>query len=349
MQGQRPSRFYRKKIMTTKNRIVCCLIALLALPVLEILAGPADFGVKLITTFDYPGSVVSTQPQKISDRSAIVGVIVDANAVASGFVRFPNGHFTPPLVDPLDTGNLTQGRGINASGLICGDYLDGSTGLFHGFFYHGVAFNNYDVPGSTFTLVLGLNNAGDFCGSDIPASGVQSGFVSIGGVVTEFTVPGSTNTLAYQINSADQAVGYYIDGSGVTHGYSRESDGTIVAPIDPAGSTGTIVFGNNDSNYIVGRYSDNAGLTHGFVFFPPDTYVTFDFPGSTFTSLNGINAQSQIVGRYLDASGIEHGLLAHLTAATGPSNGGAIPQRQPAQVSPVKALPGGSHAVEPAL
>ncbi len=328
--------------MTTKNRIVCCLIALLALPVLESLAG-----VKLVTTFDYPGSVVSTQPQKISDRSAIVGVVVDTNAVSSGFVRFPNGHFTAPLVDPLDMGNLTQGRGINDSGLICGDYLDGGGG-FHGFFFRGAGFNNYDVPGSSFTILLGLNNAGDFCGSDIPSGGVQSGFVSIGGVLTEFTVSGAT-TLAYQINSSDQAAGYYIDSSGVTHGYYRDSDGSIVAPIDPAGSTGTIVFGNNDSNYIVGRYPDASGITHGFVFIPPSTYVTYDFPGSTFTSLNGINAQGQIVGRYLDASGIEHGLLAHLTAATGPSTGGAIPQRQPAQVSPVKAVPDRSHVVEPAL
>jgi hypothetical protein len=245
---------------------------------------------------------------------------------------------------------VTQGRGINASLRICGNYTD-SGGASHGFFAKGATLHNYDVPGaSAFTVVLGLNNAGDFCGSDIPdATGVQSGFVSLGGTVTEFTVADATATLAYQINSANEAVGYYIDVDGITHGYMRESDGTIVAPIDPAGSTGTIVFGNNDSGYIVGRYPDASGVTHGFVFLPPDTYVTFDVPGSTFTSLNGINRSGEITGRYLDASGIEHGLYARLVSGAGRPNAGAIPQRQPARASAVKALPARVQAAEPAL
>ncbi|MBA3963356.1 MAG: hypothetical protein H0X40_15845 [Chthoniobacterales bacterium] len=334
--------------MNIKNRIVCCSIALVALPVLESLAGPADSSVGLITTFDYPASVLSTQPQKISDQDGVIGVIIDTIGASSAFVRFPNGHYSAPLVDPPGSGNATQGRGINGSLMICGNYTDTSSGLTHGFFARGATFYDYDVPGSTFTVVLGLNNANDFCGSDIPASGVQSGFVSIGGVVTEFTVPDATVTLAYQINSSDQAAGYYIDVNGITHGYYRDSDGSIVSPIDPAGSTGTIVFGNNDNNTIVGRFADSAGLTHGFVFVPPDTYVTYDFPGSTFTSLNGINKEGSIVGRYLDNSGIEHGLFARFTSATGRPTGGTIPQRHSAPVSPAQALPA-NPAVAPAL
>ena len=335
--------------MTIKNRMVCYSIALAALPVLQSFAGPADSSVELINTFDYPASVLSTQPQKISDQDGVIGAIIDTNGITSGFVRFPNGHYSAPLVDPLDTGNVTQGRGINDSLLICGNYTDGSSGLSHGFFAKGATFYNYDVPGSTFTVVLGLNNADDFCGSDIPASGVQSGFVSIGGVVTEFTVPDAATTLAYQINSADQTAGYYIDADGITHGFYRDTDGSIVSPIDPAGSTGTIVFGNNDSNTIVGRYTTADGLTHGFVFVPPDTYVTYDVPGFTFTSLNGINRQGSIVGRYLDNSGIEHGLFARFTSTAGRSSGGTIPQRHPAQGSSVKGAPNGSQAVKPAF
>ncbi len=331
--------------MITKNNIVRCLIALLALPALEVLAGPAGFSVQLINTFDDPDAVFSTQPQKISDKGAVVGALIDGSFLTHGFVRFQNGHFSPPLTDPLDTGGVTQGRGINNALKVCGNYTSDTS---HGFFLQGATFHNYDVPGSSFTIVLGLNNAGDFCGSDVPSSGVQSGFVSIGGSITEFTVPDATNTLAYQINSSDQAAGYYIDSGGITHGYYRDSDGTIVSPIDPAGSTGTIVFGNNDSNYIVGRYPDASGITHGFVFIAPDTYISYDFPGSTFTSLNGINAAGSIVGRYLDSSGIEHGLLARLVNSADRSTGGATPQRQPAQGSAVKPLPGRS-LVEPAF
>jgi hypothetical protein len=259
-----------------------------------------------------------------------------------------NGHFSPPLVDPLDTGNVTQGRGINTSLRICGDYLDGGSGTYHGFFAKGSSFRNYDVPDSSTTINLGLNNAGDFCGSVTPNGGSQSGFVSIGGVVTEFMVPGAATTLAYQINSSNQAAGYYIDGSSVTHGFYRDSDGSIVSPIDPAGSTGTIVFGNNDSNYIVGRYSDSSGFTHGFVFVAPDIYVSYDYPGSTFTSLNGINAQGSIVGRYVDNSGIEHGLLARLVAAPNGPAQGTIPVRHPASETLVPAVAGRPVIVEPA-
>lgn len=334
--------------MINKNRLVCGLIALLALPALESFAGTADSSVELLNTFDFPGSPTSTQPQKINDHGAVVGVVIDTSGVTSGFVLFQNGHFSPPLVDPQDGANVTQGRGINDSLRICGNYTD-INGASHGFFAKGMGFHNYDVPDTTFTVVLGLNNAGDFCGSDIPASGVQSGFVSIGGAIEEFTIADATATLAYQLNSSNQIAGYYIDANGVTHGYYRDSDGSIVAPIDPAGSTGTIVFGNNDDNTIVGRYSDASGLTHGFVFFPPSTYVTYDVPGSTFTSLNGINNAGAIIGRYLDNTGIEHGLYARLVNGSSRPINGTVPQRQPAQSSAVKVLPGRGQIVEPAL
>jgi hypothetical protein len=336
--------------MKPRLSIVYFIAALFALPVLGVFAEqPATLSVELLSTFDYPGDVLSTQPQKINDQSVVVGVIADFNGVRSGFLRLRKGFFSDPLVDPNDTGNSTEGRGINNDLLVCGDYLDGGTGNFHGFFLQGAAFHDFDVPGSSWTIVLGVNNAGDFSGSDIPSSGVQSGFVSIGGVITEFTVPGASNTLAYQINGHNVACGYYIDSGGITHGYYRDSDGSIFSPIDPAGSTGTIVFGNNDKNWIVGRYADAAGLTHGFVFVPPDQYVTYDFPGSTFTSLNGINKRGLIVGRYLDpSSGIEHGILVRVTnGASDRSTTGVIPQRQTSQAT--ASQPATFKAVEPAL
>src|SRR5206468_7983349 len=81
---------------------------------------PAAFSVELVGTFDYPGSGNSTQPQKISDLGDIVGWYVDSSLVQRGFIRFRNGNFSAPLVDPNDTGDVTQGRGINNSRLVCG-------------------------------------------------------------------------------------------------------------------------------------------------------------------------------------------------------------------------------------
>src|SRR5207248_4461092 len=130
------------------------------------------------------------------------------------------------------------------------------------------------------------------------------------------------------------------------HGYYRDSDGTIYAPIEAAGSTGSIIFGNNDTNWMVGRYGDRGGV-HGLLFIPPNRYITYDPPGSTFTSLNGINAQGQIVGRYEDADGIQHGIIARVVrTAADQSTPGVTLQRQSLHA---RLLPSRWQVEEPAL
>ena len=294
-------------------------------------------------TFDYPGSTVTqTQPQKINDLGDIVGIFVDTSAVSRGFIRFNNGVFSPPLVDPNDTVNFTQGRGINNSRIVCGDYLDADLVNFHGFFFTHGNYQNFDLADSTTTILLGINNAQDFAGSVIPTGGIQEAFLSIGGTVTEFAVTDATATLAYQLNATNQSCGYYIDSSGVvTHGYWRDSDGTINAPIDPVGSTSTILFGNNNTNQMVGRYVDAVGDTHGILFNPSNnSFVVYDFPGATFTSLNGINERGVVVGRYTDPStGIDHGILARISWSG--RAGVMLPLAPPS--APAQALP--QHAV----
>jgi hypothetical protein len=307
--------------MKISVRLVGCAVGLTALALTGALAqspeSPDAFSIQLVSTFDYPGTGNQTRPQKINDRGGIVGIYVDSVGVSRGFTMI-NGNFSPPIVDPNDAGGLTEGRGINNSRVVCGDYLD-SAGAFEGFFFsHGV-YTNY-APEPTFTIVLGINNAGDFCGSEIPSStGIQSAFTNIGGVLTDFVIPNATATLAYQINSTNQTCGYFNDANAVSHGWWRDSDGTVHSPIDPQGSTTTILFGNNDRNFMVGRYVDAVGATHGILFVPPRRFLVYDFPGATFTSLNGINRQNQIVGRYTDASGIDHGIIAEVvrTASEG--------------------------------
>ena len=323
--------------MKTSLRFVGCAVGFATLALTGALAQEPALSIQLVSTFDYPGTGNQTRPQKISDRGDIAGIYVDTAAVSRGFVMFSNGSFSPPLVDPNDTGNSTEGRGINNSRLVCGDYLDAASGTFHGFFFSHNTYHNYEVPDSTTTIVLGLNNVGDFCGSATPTGGIQEAFLSIGDTVTEFAVQNATATLAYQLNATNQSCGYYVETSGATHGFFRDSNGRLHAGIDPAGSTSTILFGNNDANLMVGRYVDAAGATHGILFMPPNRFVVYDFPGSTFTSLNGINTKNEIVGRYTDGStGIDHGIIAKvvrgsasvtlpLAAPSGPAQAG--PQR----------------------
>jgi hypothetical protein len=269
--------------------------------------------IEVIMTFDYPGAGNSTVPQKINERGDAIGVFVDSNAVTRGFVRFSDGSFSDPIVDPNDTVGFTEGRGINNSRLVCGDYV-GSDGNHHGFFLSGGTFTEYNVPGAVSTSVLGINDVLDFTGSFSYDGEIFQGYVSISGTITSFSVPGAALTLAYEINNSNHlVVGYYIDGSGIPHGYFRDANGALHFPIDPSGSTATILFGVNNRNWVVGRYADSSGVTHGLLFVPPNKFFTFDYPGSTFTSLNGINDQGLICGRYNDASGSAHGFIARIT------------------------------------
>ena len=251
--------------------------------------------------------------------------------MSRGFVRFSNGSFSAPIVDPNDTVGFTEGRGINNSGTVVGDYAV-SDGNNHGFFLSGGTFTEYDVPGmlnpprsvANSTVVLGINDAGDFTGGFNDINGNFYGYISRGGTITSFSVPGTSFTLAYDINNSKQlVVGYYIDNSGILHGYYRDANGALHFPIDPPGSVETVLFGDNDRNWVVGRYADSSGVTHGLFFVPPNNFFTFDYPGSTFTSLNGISDQGHICGRYVDASGIAHGFIARVrgtppTKAAGP-------------------------------
>jgi hypothetical protein len=268
--------------------------------------------IEVITTFDYPGTGNQTEPQKINSSGDIVGVFVDSLGVTRGFVRFSDGSFSAPIVDPNDTVGFTQGRGINNLRTVVGDYAT-SDGNDHGFFLSGGTFTEYDVPGALSTDVLGINNPGNFSGDISNDDLTIQAYISVGGTITSFSVPGAVATLAYQLNNSNKlVVGYYVDASGILHGYYRDANGALHFPIDPSGSVGTVLFGDNDRNWVVGRYADSAGVTHGVFFVPPNKFFTFDYPGTTFTSLNGINDQGFICGRYVDASGIAHGIIARV-------------------------------------
>lgn len=296
--------------MKVRHLLVYIVAVLVALPLVGTVASAAT--IEVIETFDISAIGRNTEPQKINDQGDIVGAVVDPVAgVTRGFFRGRHGPSKSTFVDPNDTGNLTQGRGINNARVVIGNYTDGSDGTSHGYFLSHLVFTEFDLPDVSGTVPLGINNAGDFAGTFIENDGItQEAFLSLGGAITTFAIPDAGATLAYQVNASNQSTGYYVDADGVTHGYLRDSDGTLTFPIDPDGSVGTVLFGNNDSNWVVGRYTDAEGITHGLFFMTPGEFVTFDFPGSAFTSLNGINARGFICGRYVDASGVEHGIIA---------------------------------------
>ena len=292
---------------------------------------PNSGSIEVITTFDYPGTGNATLPQKINDRGDIVGIFVDSLGVNRGFVRFSDGSFSAPIVDPNDTVGFTRGRGINNSRTVCGEYI-GRDGNDHSYFLSGDIFTEYNVPGALGTDVLGINDAANFAGGFDPGSGIFQGYVSVGGTITSFSVPGALSTEAFDINNSNQlVVGFYLDSSGTPHGFYRDANGVLHFPIDPS-TGGAVLFGVNDRNWVVGRYAHSSGASHGFFFVTPNKFFTFDYPGSTFTSLNGINDQGLICGRYSDASG-NHGFLARVIG-TPPTKEMGTEMKAPRNLSP---------------
>src|SRR5438034_5889353 len=159
--------------MKPKQIIISILAVLFVFPLMGTFAQQASnaFSIQVITTFDYPGTGNLTLPQKISEKGDIVGEFIDSSGVVRGFVRFSDGSFSAPIVDPNDTVGFTEGRGINNSGTVDGDYV-GSDGNLHSFFLSGGTFTEYDVPGALQTNLLSINDAGDFTGGFHDGSGI---------------------------------------------------------------------------------------------------------------------------------------------------------------------------------
>src|SRR2546421_8284452 len=122
-------------IMKPKQILISILAVLFVFPLMGTFAQQAanSGSIEVITTFDYPGTGNLTLPQKISERGDIIGEFIDSNGVTRGFVRFSDGSFSAPIVDPNDTVGFTEGRGINNSGTVDGDYV-GADGNLHSFF-----------------------------------------------------------------------------------------------------------------------------------------------------------------------------------------------------------------------
>jgi hypothetical protein len=103
---------------------------------------------------------------------------------------------------------------------VVGYYVD-SSGIPHGYFRdtNGALHFPIDAPGSTGTILFGLNDFNWVVGRYTDNSGVTHGlfFVPPNEFVT-FDFPGSTNTSLNGINAAGFICGRYRDASGIDHG-----------------------------------------------------------------------------------------------------------------------------------
>src|SRR5262249_17856672 len=114
-----------------------------------------------------------------------------------------------PNANPTLAPYPTYAFGINDSGKIVGDFIDGSG--THGFVYAGGHFTTIDVPHAFATEVRGIDNAGNIVGDFTDSDGVIHGFLLPVSSNTFMTidVPDVQNTKWLGIDGVGNIVGTY--------------------------------------------------------------------------------------------------------------------------------------------
>lgn len=117
------------------------------------------------TWFDIPRAI-SYLVAGINDEGLVAGTWIAADGSDVGFIRFPDGRISTPIVDANDNSGVTVVRAIHDEGVIAGFY--GRPGSLHGL----------DLPGAAATFAQGINDEGRIVGRCAIADGVPHVFVS---------------------------------------------------------------------------------------------------------------------------------------------------------------------------
>jgi len=161
------------------------------------------------------------------------------------------------------------------------------------------AVQQIDYPGATRTLVLGLNDLGQYVGLFVLAGphamifdGTSLAPLDPGGVVGT-----SPRSRAYAINNLGHVVGSYSDRAGGLHGFVLRPEG--VTTIDAPDGSPTEVYGINDLGEMIGVTYAADGRTHGFAL-RGGVFRSLDIPGSASTVPLSINDLGVIVGEDIE-------------------------------------------------
>jgi hypothetical protein len=241
-------------------------------------------------------------------RQMKTGLLLTAATATSLLVAGHSAQAAWDFVTLQDPGAVsTVASGINNSGQIVGNYVDGS-GNTNGFGYSGGSYTTIDVPAAAATTASGISNNGQITGSYTDGSGGVHGFTQtgFGGTPTPFDNPGGIgNTNGSGINSSGTVAGYYYNGSN-TLGFSKS--GPTYTDVNYPGSLTSQALGINDLGTIVGSFYDGT-LTHGFVN-TASTYTQMDDPlGAEGTFTTSINSLGDAAGYYIDGGGVYHGFV----------------------------------------
>jgi probable HAF family extracellular repeat protein len=150
-----------------------------------------------------------------------------------------------------------------------------------------------DVPGSTATGAIGINNAGQIVGSYTDTAGNTHGFLDTNGSFTTLDFPVSTFTEPTGINNVGQIVGFY-SGGAFLYQNGAFSNLPISAVTYTIGGPSKVAI--NDLGQIVSTGSNGRGFLYsgGQLTFLP---LTGNFSVGSFDAAYSINNNGVIAGR----------------------------------------------------
>jgi probable HAF family extracellular repeat protein len=160
----------------------------------------------------------------VNNNNIAVGFYTDANGANHGYTyTIRGGTFSGDINDPnagTGTGQGTTAAAINNKGQIVGFYTD-KNGVTHGFFLRRGVFTTIDIPASTSTQLLGVNDHELAVGDYVDAAGVMHGLLYNllnGNFLTLDDPQAATSTTINGINNKNELVGFYVNGAGNTIG-----------------------------------------------------------------------------------------------------------------------------------
>jgi uncharacterized membrane protein len=159
-----------------------------------------------------------------------------------------------------------------------------------------------DVPGSTTTQAIGINDKSQVIGTYYDGSRHLS-FIYRGGKFTTLDFPNSIETTAHAINDRGQVAGEYWNGGSDVKSfvYSNGAFETLNVP----GLNEAYVI--NDRGLVAGNYDIGYGINN--YVYSDGSFMRFDVNGApNGSSLYGINSRGQVVGSFYDGTR-EYGFL----------------------------------------
>ena len=237
-------------------------------------------------------------------------MLIAANAAAQTYRLVDLAALTP--------GSSVVVRGPNSAGLAVGGgrLVAGSTSGRVGLLFRSGAAAQpiVGLPGTDYTNVFGVNDAGTIVGSSNTATAVRAFARTPAGATRELPpLPGDTASIAYAINNIGQAVGLS-SGPGGERAVIWSANGTPAALPGTSNFPGSRAFGINELGGIAGVKGSGAGRRAVLWRAGESAQDLALLAGHTTSEALAINARADVVGYSANAAGTRRATLWPLNA-----------------------------------